>query len=191
MQLSPKTSRLLLDIARDAIRAAVQGRPVPAPPAGDPELSHHAGCFVSLHELRTHRLRGCVGQLDAGETLAVVVPKMAQACLHDPRFERWRIESGDLPRLQIEISLLSPPQPCVDVLDFDPQLHGIVLRVAERSGCFLPQVARETGWSREQLLSRLASEKLELDPLIWRSPAARLEKFTTLLIGPEPFDPMP
>ena len=35
----------------------------------DPALAHRAGCFASLHELHTHRLRGCVGQLEARDPI--------------------------------------------------------------------------------------------------------------------------
>jgi AMMECR1 domain-containing protein len=48
-------------------------------------------------------------------------------------------------------------------------------------------VARETGWSREQLLNRLCSEKLGLPANSWQNSDAKLMKFDTLLVGPEPF----
>lgn len=189
MHLSPESSRAILDLARHAIRDALDAGPGAADvPPGDPELSQQAGCFVSLHDLRSHRLRGCVGRLDAEAPLAEIVPQMAEACLRDPRFERMPVTRGDLPRLEIEVTLLSPPQPCAGPEDFDLLNHGVVLHAEGRSGCFLPQVARETGWTREQLLDRLAAEKLDLDAGAWRRPDARLERFSTLLLGPEPFE---
>jgi hypothetical protein len=57
-----------------------------------------------------------------------------------------------------------------------------------RTGCFLPQVARETGWIREQLLSRLCTEKMGLQPEAWKHPGAVLEIFSILVVGPEPFE---
>ena len=57
-----------------------------------------------------------------------------------------------------------------------------------RTGCFLPQVARETGWTREQLLGRLCSEKMGLPAAFWMQAGAQLMTFTTLIIGPEPFE---
>ena len=65
MVLSPDQRRLLLDAARGTIRRALAGEHPPPPPCPDPGLQQHGGCFVSLHEIGTHRLRGCVGRMDA------------------------------------------------------------------------------------------------------------------------------
>jgi AMMECR1 domain-containing protein len=51
---------------------------------------------------------------------------------------------------------------------------------------FLPQVARETGWTRQQLLSRLCTEKLGLPENAWTDPSAALHTFTADVIGPTP-----
>jgi len=67
--------------------------------------------------------------------------------------------------------------------------EGIYLTFGESgAGCFLPQVARETGWSKEQLLDRLCVEKMGLLASAWHDPRAKLFVFTTLEIGPEPFE---
>jgi AMMECR1 domain-containing protein len=73
-----------------------------------------------------------------------------------------------------------------DPLAFEPLEHGIYLTVGRRAGCFLPQVARETGWSRQQLLDRLCTEKIGLAPNAWQSKKATLSIFQTIVIGPEP-----
>lgn len=186
MNLSPQAQAALLDIARDTIRAALSGT-VPQPLPEDPELNQPAGCFVSLHEMNGHRLRGCVGRLDAKGPLAPTVRAMAQSVLEDPRFLDQPVTLGELPLLDIELSILSPLFPAAHVLDFDPPNEGIYLTYAGRAGCFLPQVARETGWTREQLLSRLCTEKMGCSSFAWRHPDAQLQKFTTVLVGPEPF----
>ena len=67
-------------------------------------------------------------------------------------------------------------------------MDGIYLTVQNRSGCFLPQVARETGWPKEHLLSRLCSEKLGLTAMAWSRPGAQLQTFQTLIIGPATFE---
>ena len=109
--------------------------------------------------------------------------------LDDPRFAADRVTLAELPSLDIEISILSLMRPVLTPLDFQPEAEGVYLIHGSRSGCFLPQVARETGWSREQLLSRLCTEKLNLPPTAWRDPEARLMVFSTLVIGPEQFEP--
>lgn len=189
MNLSPEQQRALLDLARESIRAALAVAAPPAPPA-DPAFDQPAGCFVSLHELHGHRLRGCVGRLDAKAPLGHTVVAMAQAALEDPRFLNDPVTGDDLSGLDIELSILSALLPMGHPYDFDLAQDGIYLTYGECSGCFLPQVARETGWSREQLLDRLCTEKLGLPAQSWRHPAARLERFTTLVIGPEPFVPL-
>jgi len=189
MTLTSDAQRALLEIARSTIRSALAGAEVDlAKLDGLPELHQPAGCFVSLHELVTHRLRGCVGTLDARKPMEIAVREAARSVLRDPRFNDERLTSGELPLLEIEISLLSPLQPIEDADAFDLLKEGIHLSIGERSGCFLPQVARQTLWTREQLLCRLCAEKLRLEAEAWRRPEARLAKFSTLIIGPEPFE---
>jgi uncharacterized protein len=193
MQLTPEQDRLLLDAARATIRRTLRGDRgtgggADAGPCPDPALLEHGGCFVSLHELRTHRLRGCVGRMDAAQPLWQCVHNSAAGVLEDPRFLDDPVRLDELPSLEIEISVLSPMRPAPTPMDFDPESEGIYLIHGPRSGCFLPQVARETGWNREQLLTRLCTEKMSLPSTAWRDPAARLMVFSTRVIGPEPFE---
>jgi AmmeMemoRadiSam system protein A len=189
MNLSPAHQSLLLDVARAAIRAALR---VPDPAALPPlpvdgELAQPAGCFVSLHATAGGSLRGCVGRLDADGSLVVTVHAMARAVLEDPRFLADPVSPGELPELDIELSIVSPMSRATSPLDFDLDGHGIYLAHGDRCGCFLPQVARDTGWSKEQLLDRLCTEKLDLPAATWRHPDSTLHRFTALLVGPEPF----
>jgi AmmeMemoRadiSam system protein A len=191
MPFSDEQRRRLLDVARAAIRATVFGRPVepPADAGDDPELKQPAGCFVSLHEAGTHRLRGCVGRLEAREPVLRAVHDAAVSVPGDPRFEHCDpIRPDELPRLEIELTILSPLRDVPHPLDFEPLAHGIYLTLGGHGGCFLPQVARDTGWDREQLLERLCTEKLGLPPHAWRHPSAKLQTFDAEIIGPEPFD---
>lgn len=191
MVIASDHRRLLLDAARATIRDVLRGKAVHSeadfPPCPDPALLVHAGCFVSLHELRNHHLRGCVGRMDATRPLWESVHHAATGVLEDPRFHDERVRLDELPMLEIEISVLSPMHPAPNPLEFNPETDGIYLTIGNRSGCFLPQVAQETGWNREQLLSRLCIEKMGLSPYAWQEPGAKLMVFTTLIIGPEPF----
>ncbi len=178
-----------MNAAREAIRRALRGESVPSLPVpADPALHQPAGCFVSLHSLTGHRLRGCVGRLEAAGPLWETVCTTARNVLHDPRFARDPVSLEELPRLNLELSVLSPLRPAAHPLDFEPRQHGIYLMCAGRAGCFLPQVARDTGWSREQLLGRLCTEKMGLPATFWMQAGAILQVFTTLIIGPEPFE---
>src|SRR5438552_13245627 len=187
MNLSPAHCTILLNLARRTIRASLGEPDGPIDPPTDSLLLQPAGCFVSLHEHATNRLRGCVGRLDAQEPMYLAVTDSARSVLFDPRFENERIGIVDLGRLTLEISLLSPLTDAPDPLAFDPQVHGIYLTIGQRSGCFLPQVGRETGWSRQQLLERLCVEKIGMPPNAWELPDAKLQIFTAQILGPEAF----
>jgi AmmeMemoRadiSam system protein A len=188
MLLIAEQNRYLLDAARETIRRALRGDANDVRAVPDPALMLPGGCFVSLHELQTHKLRGCVGRLDSSQPLWSCVHNSALGVLEDPRFDEDPVRLADLPKLEIEISVLSPMRQARSVTDFDLDTEGIYLTHQNRSGCFLPQVARETGWNREQLLSRLCTEKMGLQPHAWKEPGARLMVFSTLVIGPEPFE---
>jgi AmmeMemoRadiSam system protein A len=185
MELTPASRGELLRIARAALRARVLGRELLLPPPTEIDLLQPAGCFVSLHEIDTHRLRGCIGRLEASGPLWQVVRETAENVLDDPRFVDRRVTFGELPILDIEVSVLSPLRPCASCIDFDLLNDGIYLILGGRAGCFLPQVARETGWTQEQLLDRLCTEKLGMPVGAWRGDGATLMRFTTLIVGPE------
>src|SRR4051812_13272086 len=196
MHLSREHSTAPLNPARRGIRQARRAaaadagerrRRPPVDPPADPALLQPAGCFVSLHHLGSHRLRGCVGRLEAEDAVYVAVARTAVGVLSDPRFHGHRVTFDELPTLSIEISVLSPLRDAAHVLDFDPAHDGIVLTCGRHGGCFLPQVARETGWTREQLLDRLCVEKMGLRAGAWRQGDVKLETFSTLILGPEAF----
>jgi AmmeMemoRadiSam system protein A len=189
VELSEGARRSLLEAARRVIRAAVAGEPfhpVETEGQADEELRQPAGSFVSLHQGPRRVLRGCVGQIDAERALWLSVCQSARDVLYDPRFVRTPVLPADLPELDVEISVISPLRAAASPEHFDPMNDGVYLLWGERAGCFLPQVARETGWSRGQLLDRLCTEKLGVAAGTWRDPRARLMTFTTIIIGPEP-----
>jgi AMMECR1 domain-containing protein len=56
--------------------------------------------------------------------------------------------------------------------EIDISQHGVVVRSGGRSGVFLPQVAEETGRSRDELLSHLCRDKAGLPADPWKHGAA-------------------
>ncbi len=187
MNLNPDQQRFLLDLAKSTIVQSLRGLHTQPPVTQDAILNTVCGCFVTLHDAASHRLRGCIGRIQSADPLVVGVHDSAISALHDPRFINNPITLRELPRLDIEVSVLSPLMPAANTLDFEPRQHGIFLTCQGRTGTFLPQVARETGWDREQLLTRLCGEKMGLAADAWKDPAARLFIYTALVIGPEPF----
>lgn len=190
MDLTADQRRTLLDFAKQTVYSAL-GRKLPevAIPPDDPVMHQPAGCFATLHTRGSHRLRGCIGRLDTNNELLAAVRHAATHVLNDPRFVSFPVCLHELPELEIELTLIFPLRPAESPLDFQLLNEGIYLSIGQRSGCFLPQVARETGWSREQLLTRLCTEKLSLPGNAWQGADAKLMKFDTLMVGPEPFLP--
>ncbi len=59
-----------------------------------------------------------------------------------------------------------------------PGEHGIIVRRGDRSGCFLPKVAGERGWSAEETLSNCCTMKAGLAADAWREPGTEVCLFT-------------
>lgn len=161
--------KLLLEIAKHSVMAAVTGTPVPNPQTDDPDLLDERGCFVTLKN--GDNLRGCIGQFSADRPLIEIVAEMAVSSARcDPRFMDDCITAGELPQLDIEISVLSPMHKTDNPLrDLRLGVDGIYISYKRRSGCFLPQVATETGWSKEKFLSYCCAHKAGLPPLAWKT----------------------
>ncbi|MFN7037465.1 MAG: AmmeMemoRadiSam system protein A, partial [Bellilinea sp.] len=144
-KLTENERKFLLKAAREAIEDAVNGRPLRPLDWEDipPRLKEEGATFVTL--TLDGKLRGCIGTLEAHQSLIEDVREHAvAAALADYRFPPVRPEEVD--RLKIEISRLTKPQPC----DYDtpldlirklrPGIDGVVLMDDGRRATFLPQV---------------------------------------------------
>jgi len=90
-------------------------------------------------------LRGCIGTLEAIRPLIEDVRENAfAAAFHDPRFSP--VMAVELHTLQIDISVLSVPQPMRFASEADlvaqlrPGFDGLILEEGRRRGTFLPVV---------------------------------------------------
>ena len=114
------------------------------------------GVFVTLH--MNGNLRGCIGRFTSDDTLAETIREMAQsAAFHDPRFPS--LSRGEAPRIDIEVSVLSPLKKIESIDEFKLGRDGIYIIKGRNHGTFLPQVAEETGWNTEQFLGHCARDK--------------------------------
>jgi AmmeMemoRadiSam system protein A len=129
-----------------------------------PEAKLRAGAFVTLK--RQGHLRGCIGSIYPRQPLwHAVVGNAIHAAVHDHRFPPVkREETGDL---DIEISVLTAPRDIAGPEAFHVGTHGIILEKHGKRAVFLPQVAPEQGWDREETLSHLA-RKAGLPADAWR-----------------------
>ena len=74
--------------------------------------------------------------------------------------------------------MLSPLQRAESVRDIKIPGHGVIVKSGSNSGVYLPQVATETGWSKEEFLTSLCKQKAGLKPDAWKDPATELYTFT-------------
>ena len=180
--MNDEQKKTLLKVARDTVEAIINRREITKPESDDPELNAPCGCFVTL---KNHgRLRGCIGQFTSDSPLIELVAEMAKAsATGDPRFFGDPITAGELGKLDIEISVLSPLKRTDDPLSLKLGIDGIYIKRGRASGCFLPQVATETGWSKEEFLSYCCAHKAGLAPDAWKDPDTEVNLFTAEVFG--------
>lgn len=171
----------LLEIAREAVASAVRREKLPRTEPASPELLEPRGAFVTIRN--RGRLRGCIGQFVGDRPLFEMVREMAlSAATRDARFTFDPITTRELPDLEIDVSVLGLLEKIDDPLDFELAVHGIYLKRGSSSGCFLPQVATETGWSKEEFLSNCAGGKAGLPPEAWKDPDTDVYRFSCEVI---------
>ncbi len=172
--LNAEQQQRLLALAREAIEEYVKaGRRVEVDEK-DAQLLRVGAAFVTLKE--HGELRGCIGSLRAEAPLIETVRNRAiDAAARDFRFRPVR--EDELPGLEIEISVLSPVRRVNSAEEIDISKHGVIAASGKRRGVYLPQVAEETGWSRDELLSHLCRDKAGLPPDAWKK-GAELSVFT-------------
>ena len=165
--LSFRDKKMLLKIARITIESYLSRGIIPEIDADTlPEnLKVRSGAFVTLN--KNHRLRGCIGRFITDEPLYRVVQQMAvAAAVQDPRFPP--VQPADLKSIEIEISVLTPLKKIKSIDEIRLGRDGIYIKKGNKSGTFLPQVASETGWSKEEFLGHCARDKAELGWNGWK-----------------------
>lgn len=179
--MSESSRKRLLEITRSALIAAVNGRPLPEKPVGDPELQGHQGAFVTLTE--RGQLRGCIGQFTADRPLYQVVRGMAlAAALRDTRFRR--VQPSELDDIKIEISVLSPMRRITDPMkEVELGKHGIYIKRGRQTGTYLPQVATDHHMSKEEFLTSCTAHKAGLPPDAWKDPETEVYVYTAEVFG--------
>jgi hypothetical protein len=166
--LTSEDKRILKDIALQSIRDSLDGKKATAPSSTFPltsSLRSKCGAFVSLH--KHGRLRGCIGHFGDDIPLHEIVAAMARAAaFEDPRFSP--VTRDELDDLDIEISVLTPMRRIQSLDEFELHRHGIYIRKGYRSGTYLPQVADEVNWTKEEFVSHCSQDKAGLGWNGWR-----------------------
>lgn len=177
--LNEEQRKALLHVAREAVTAAAKKMSYAAA-SEDPALREPGAAFVTL---RMHgELRGCIGTIESEEPLVENVAQMARAAATED-FRFAPIHLAELPDLDIQISVLSPPRRLSDVGEIQVGTHGLIIRHGTHRGLLLPQVAVEWGWDRDTFLDQ-ACLKAGLDKRAWRE-GAEIYAFTAEVFGEE------
>ena len=148
-QLSEAQGQVLVQLARQTLMQEL-GKGVPPEESESLQKSlldqcyrSYCGTFVTLNI--DGRLRGCIGNLSANEPLSEGIRRNAiNAAFHDPRFPP--LTETELEKVDIEVSILSEPQPLAyvdgqDLLDrLRVDIDGVIIRKGHASATFLPQV---------------------------------------------------
>jgi AmmeMemoRadiSam system protein B/AmmeMemoRadiSam system protein A len=173
--LNKDQKKKLLEIARHSIETYLKTGKMLEVKESDPALCGEMGAFVTLHE--RGQLRGCIGNLIGDQPLYLTIRDMAvESATGDPRFPPVRLT--ELEDIEIEISALSPLELTDSPDKIQMGVHGVLVKKGYRSGVYLPQVATETGWTRDEFLSSLCAHKAGLPADAWKDKATELYIFT-------------
>jgi AmmeMemoRadiSam system protein B/AmmeMemoRadiSam system protein A len=160
--LNEEQGQKLLKLARQTIAERLGKRSIKVDPDSmtDSVFKEKRGTFVTL--TINKQLRGCIGNLDSTDSIVEGIERNAvNAAFRDPRFPP--LKAKELERVDIEVSILTDPQPleyrdgkdllsklCVNV-------DGVILRKGAYSATFLPQVWEQLP-QPEKFLSHLCTK---------------------------------
>jgi len=171
----------LLRVARNAIENHIHQKLLEKFNFDDltPNLSSPGASFVTLNTIPDNHLRGCIGTLEAYQSLILDVQEHAiAAAFDDYRFSPVRVT--ELPVIRIEISRLTKPillnyDSTEDLLmKLQPGIDGVILKNGIQRATFLPQVWEKIE-SRESFLSQLCL-KMGANTDLWKR--KQLQVFT-------------
>ncbi len=166
--LSKPEQETLLQVARETLDTYVKERKLPNLESEKyrltQKLREKRGVFVTLN--KNGNLRGCIGHITPNKPLILaVMENTVNSSTRDERFEQ--VNKNELEAIEIDISVLSPIRKIDTPERFIPGKHGIIIRKLHANAVFLPQVATEQGWDREETLCNLCN-KAGLSPFAWQ-----------------------
>jgi len=147
------------------------------------------GVFVTLKTYPGEDLRGCIGYPEPIAPLEeAIIDSAVSAATRDPRF--YPVRADELPKLVVEVSLLTPPAPIV--VGNNSELpskviigeDGLIVERGRWRGLLLPQVPVELGWGVEEFLMQTCC-KAGLEPEAWKDPKTIFLKFQAEVFSEE------
>ncbi len=172
--LNEQEKKELLKLARSTLEDFVTIGKSADMNTNDPRLLQTQGAFVTL--TKNGQLRGCIGNIIGDKPLWQTIHEMTiAAASSDPRFSP--VVKEELKNINLEISVLTPPQRVADASVIVLGRDGVIVSDGFHQGVFLPQVASETHWSKEEFLNELCSQKAGLPADCWKNPKISLWTF--------------
>lgn len=178
--LSEQEKSELLALARTSVEHAINKDEAYVPTASASDaLNRERGAFVTLHE--SGELRGCIGYTSATKPLYMTVRDTATlAALKDPRFKP--VSVSELPKLEYEISVLSPLRRVTDIQQIKIGEHGLLMKNGGFEGLLLPQVPVEQKWDRQKFLEQTCV-KAGMSAGCWKDEDTDIFLFTAVVFG--------
>jgi AmmeMemoRadiSam system protein B/AmmeMemoRadiSam system protein A len=180
LALTAEDKQKLLEISRNTLNEYITTGKIPVIQEDglNDKMMTCCGAFVSLHI--NGKLRGCIGNFSQDIPLYKVVQEMTiSSATRDYRFKP--VEETDLKKIDIEISVLTPLKKINSIDEIILGRHGIYIRKGERTGTFLPQVAKQTGWALEDFLGHCARDKAGIGWEGWKN--ADLFTYEAIIFG--------
>jgi len=179
--------KILIEIARKSIEEELRGEKLVERDKivrEYPWLAKPGAAFVTLNENR--QLRGCIGSIVAHRPLIDdLIHNAKAAAFSDPRFSPVRPE--ELGKLEIEISLLTPPKELeyshkTDLKEkIRPGIDGVILRLGNYQATYLPSVWEQipdfdTFFATLCQKAGLAPNCLDAHPVIYTYQAEKIKE---------------
>ena len=190
--LSLQEGKVLIDLARNAIREYLETRKIIEPPENTPKkLFENCGVFVTINQLKSgnKKLRGCIGYpYPTNPLVEAVIDSAINAATQDPRF--YPLSSAELRQVIFEVSVLTPPE---EVRVDNPKDYlskikvgqdGLIIERGIYKGLLLPQVPVEWEWCEEEFLCQCCI-KAGLPPDSWLTKDTKIYKFQAIIFEEE------
>ena len=178
-------SRILLQIARDALKEAFEHKTVLVPHSirKAKELLQPSGVFVTI--LKNGQLRGSMGYPPGTYPLVDGVMRAARdAAFNDPRFKTVR--SDEMHELRIRIDVLSklaqvkPTQQAIGQ-SIKAGKHGVFVEYGPFKGLQLPEDAKKYKWTAKECVQK-ALQKAGLAQEMWNDKSIKIYRFVTQVL---------
>mgnify|MGYP001335285265 CR=1 FL=1 len=163
-KISDSDKKYLLRFARSTVEEYLKAGALPLAEHLSPNINLKRGAFVTLR--KSQELRGCVGRMLGDMPLYKVIGTMAiEAAFNDNRFTP--VKQEELQNIEFEISVLTPVKKIKNADAIVLGRDGVIVRKNNLQAVYLPQVATETGWGKEEFLDQLCL-KAGLKPGDWK-----------------------